>query len=704
MDQTKMLAHSLTSKQRSQDVILSENLSFNSLILPPETLKGLAAAGFEKPSPIQVKALPVGRCGFDLMVKSKSGTGKTLVFGIISLESIKLDKPDPQVLIVAPTREIAVQIQEVILSIGKYYEGLAVESFIGGLPLAGDKSKCKLCHIAVGTPGRLKQLIKENLLSVEGVKIFVLDEADKLMEESFQNDINDIYNTLPSHKQIIMCSATYPEQMQTFLEQYMLSPVTVSVELETPLLLGLKHYVRLLKSTLNVVQQTKLKNDELLKILSAIPFIQCLIFSNYQTRAESVSNFLNRNNWSSIFMSAAQNQTTRLHSLSDLKEFKKKILVTTDLTARGIDAPNVDLVINYDVPINATTYLHRMGRAGRYGSTGNCINIAFKGQESQLLQNILGVIGGETLSIPIVDESFNLSNNEADYLFGQVGEELKDFNAYNSKISEIRNSFCEKNDSKTSSVKLKTPEPENKDAILLLQQLANEGEPENEDAILMLQQLANEGALLDTKQPEDTYAKNKALVGVAKMLSNVEVSNEDFNQMSAYLKAEREDVEILKVNEPSENPQVMENIFSLAFKSQIDEGAQKWQNLLSEKQKTMLSDDYDDDDEAQTQADSPNEDYDFEIEKQIEIKENNFMEWVPVEPLNYVAAKPKTQPLTSYEGYYQHCSNNLWQNGLSFETVESFDQWYFNDWESQLRTVRNFVQNKIYLEEMSKNN
>ncbi|KAJ8912037.1 hypothetical protein NQ315_000530, partial [Exocentrus adspersus] len=229
-----------------------------------------------------------------IIVKSKSGTGKTLVYSIIGLETVDVKKNQTQVLILAPTREIAVQTQGVLTSIGRDFKGLKVESFIGGLPLAEDKEKCKSCHIAVGAPGRVKHLIADGILKPHSIRLLVFDEVDKLMESSFLSDINDIFNSLPDRKQVITTSATYPNELNTFLCKYMLSPTFIEVENDTPLLLGLKQYVKTTKPYTNAVQEIQCKNEEILKLLRDVSFVQCLIFTNYQTRAESISNFLNQ--------------------------------------------------------------------------------------------------------------------------------------------------------------------------------------------------------------------------------------------------------------------------------------------------------------------------------------------------------------------------------------------------------------------------
>lgn len=271
--------------------------------------------------------------------------------------------------------------------------GLNAEYFIGGTPIADDEAKVHNCHIVVGAPGRIKHLIELKILDVSNIKLFVLDEADKLMEKGFQQTINWIYNKLPKRKQVIAASATYPDNLDQFLANYMLSPTHVSPNIKMPVLLGIRQFYTTVPSHLNTIQQMKFKTDKLINILSNLSFNQCLVFSNYQTRAESLSNNLVQEGWPSTYISGNQDQTTRLQTVEDLRQFKCRILSSTDLTARGIDAANVDLVINYDIPRDVETYLHRMGRAGRYGSYGLCITIATEGKDVQNFKAIIKRLG-----------------------------------------------------------------------------------------------------------------------------------------------------------------------------------------------------------------------------------------------------------------------------------------------------------------------
>ncbi|EHB10982.1 Putative ATP-dependent RNA helicase DDX20 [Heterocephalus glaber] len=233
-------AHDIGSpRTRTGDVLLPEPADFESLLLSRPVLEGLRAAGFQRPSPVQLKAIPLGRCGFDLIVQAKSGTGKTCVFSTIALDSLVLENCSTQILILAPTREIAVQIHSVITAIGIKMEGLECHVFIGGTPLSQDKARLKKCHIAVGSPGRIKQLIELDYLNPGSIRLFILDEADKLLEEgSFQEQINWIYSSLPASKQMLAVSATYPEFLANALTRYMREPTFVRLNSSDPSLIG----------------------------------------------------------------------------------------------------------------------------------------------------------------------------------------------------------------------------------------------------------------------------------------------------------------------------------------------------------------------------------------------------------------------------------------------------------------------------------
>ncbi|NWT59522.1 DDX20 helicase, partial [Erythrocercus mccallii] len=354
---------------RTRDVLVPGGPSdFGSLLLSPPVLAGLEAAGFHRPSPVQLKAIPLGRCGLDLIVQAKSGTGKTCVFATIALDAVLLESPATQILILAPTREIAVQIHAVITTIGIKMEGLECHVFIGGTPLSQDRSRLKKCHIAVGSPGRIKQLIELDYLSTGSVRLFVLDEADKLLEEgSFQEQINWIYSSLPVNKQMLAVSATYPESLAAALTRYMREPTFVRLNPTDPGLLGLKQYYKIVNSHPLPHKTFEEKTQHLQELFSKIPFNQALVFSNLHSRAQHLAEILTSRGFPAECISGNMNQNQRLDAMAKLKQFHCRVLISTDLTSRGIDAEKVNLVINLDVPLDWETYMHRIGRAGRFG-------------------------------------------------------------------------------------------------------------------------------------------------------------------------------------------------------------------------------------------------------------------------------------------------------------------------------------------------
>ncbi|NXH33099.1 DDX20 helicase, partial [Myiagra hebetior] len=388
---------------RTRDVLLPGGpADFGSLLLSPPVLAGLEAAGFHRPSPVQLKAIPLGRCGLDLIVQAKSGTGKTCVFATIALEAVLLESPSTQILILAPTREIAVQIHAVITTIAIKMEGLECHVFIGGTPLSQDRSRLKKCHIAVGSPGRIKQLIELDYLSTASVRLFVLDEADKLLEEgSFQEQINWIYSSLPANKQMLAVSATYPESLAAALTRYMREPTFVRLNPTDPGLLGLKQYYKIVNSHPLPHKTFEEKTQHLQELFSKIPFNQALVFSNLHSRwAQHLAEILTSKGFPAECISGNMNQNQRLDAMAKLKQFHCRVLISTDLTSRGIDAEKVNLVINLDVPLDWETFMHRIGRAGRFGTLGLSVTYCCRGEEENTMMKIAQKCNLQLLPLP----------------------------------------------------------------------------------------------------------------------------------------------------------------------------------------------------------------------------------------------------------------------------------------------------------------
>ncbi|KAI7850689.1 P-loop containing nucleoside triphosphate hydrolase protein [Circinella umbellata] len=347
---------------RSRDVQINEDVDFEALVQNKYLLKGLEQAGYSRPSPIQLQAIPLGRLGVDLIAQAKSGTGKTVVFGVISLEVIRPNVTHPQVLMVAPTREIAIQIRDVIRNLAKYTSNIHCEAFIGGTAQHMDVKRLKNCQIVVGTPGRLMALLHDESLKTRDIKLFVMDEADKLLSEVFGQQIQYINNKLPKKKQTLAFSATFTQDLLDSFQSMMCQPQIVRLTTDVPELEdeNQSEYKQKLKIY-------KIKFETVAELLSKIPFYQCMIFVNSIPRAIELSKWLTQEGWKSGHISGSLSQPQRMDVMEKMRDFKLRVLVCSDLIARGIDIDRVNLVINIDYPRDVDTYMHRVGRTGRFG-------------------------------------------------------------------------------------------------------------------------------------------------------------------------------------------------------------------------------------------------------------------------------------------------------------------------------------------------
>ncbi|CAG8572537.1 12807_t:CDS:10 [Dentiscutata erythropus] len=351
---------------RTKDVQIDEDVNFESLITNQNILRGLSEAGYDRPSPIQLKAVPPGKLGLDVIAQAKSGTGKTIVFGVIALEMLNL----------TPTREIAVQTKEVISNIGRYMNGLICHVFIGGIPVEEDIPKLKKCHIVIGSPGRIGLLLNKQMVAKD-IKLFVLDEADKLMESNFVPQLKKINVKLPKTKQVLAFSATYDKALLKALENFVCNPYHIMLSEDTPALEGVLQYFQIVEvpNTVNVTERFKFYEEKFKKmvdLLSRVPFYQCIVFLNH--RGSKLFNKSRVDGNEHIRHDGGLDQRMRLETMSKARNFQIRVLVCSDLIARGIDIDRVNLVVNLDMPRDAETYLHRVGRTGRYGTHGLAIS------------------------------------------------------------------------------------------------------------------------------------------------------------------------------------------------------------------------------------------------------------------------------------------------------------------------------------------
>lgn len=383
----------MDGKVRTQDVKLKECAPFSKMLLSDAVRKGLQKTGFVYPTCIQATSIPMGKSGLDLLVQSKSGTGKTLIFCTIILEAYRMELAEPQSLIVAPTREIAVQIELVLNQIGSYCNGFRAVSVIGGLNVAEDRKRLHGAKAVVGTPGRVLHLIQNNVLNTSKIHLLVLDEADKMYTQSFRQDLRRIQNALPEKRQTIACSATFCDGLDEELAKIMRNPLLISTEERATLLVGIKQFVYEVAEQKTSIVEMQTKLEGLRVIFGRISFKQCLIFAGSQSRANSYCNYLEKEGWPCELISGAQDQKTRLEMFHKFREFKTRIIITTDLMARGVDSEHVNLVINLELPTDMITYLHRIGRAGRFGSHGIAINFVAKEKDRCTLTRLISRIG-----------------------------------------------------------------------------------------------------------------------------------------------------------------------------------------------------------------------------------------------------------------------------------------------------------------------
>jgi translation initiation factor 4A len=340
--------------------------------LKKKLLRGIYGYGFETPSPIQKKAIIPMINKRDIIAQAQSGTGKTGAYTISTLQLVDSSKPEIQALILAPTRELAIQIKDVISNLSIQLNTV-VKLLIGGSPVRQDVSEMKknTPHILVGTPGRVFDILRNNYIDPRTIKLIVLDEADEILSDGFQEQIYDILQYLPSDAQIGLFSATMPQELEQLTVKFLRDPVKILVKADQITLEGIKQfYVGL--------EDDNTKFATLKDIFSLIVMSQCMIYCNSIRRADVLYDEMMHEDYPVIKIHSGMSETERRQSHNDIKSGNARVIICTDLFARGIDIQQVGYVINYDIPSNVHTYIHRIGRSGRWGRKGVGINFVTK--------------------------------------------------------------------------------------------------------------------------------------------------------------------------------------------------------------------------------------------------------------------------------------------------------------------------------------
>ena len=370
------------TEQQNQDPNLIETNfdesveSFDELNLKSELLRGIYGYGFEKPSIIQQKAISPIINQNDVIAQAQSGTGKTAAFAIGTLQLIDPSKDEIQCLVLSPTRELAHQTSIVYQFLGEYLK-VKVSLLIGGIKLGSDIDKLKEGpQIMVGTPGRVLDLIKRKKVSLSYLKTFVLDEADEMLSKGFLDNIKEIISLIPTTANILLFSATMPKDIVEMTKLFMKEPKRILLKNEELTLEGIRQYYVYLKK--------EDKMDVLLQIYRGIEIAQAIIYCNTKKTVDFVTQSLKEKGHQISSIHGDLKQVERDSIMKDFRNGVTRVLVTTDLLARGIDVYQVSLVINYEMPRDKETYIHRIGRSGRFGRKGNAINFVTPAEKDQL--------------------------------------------------------------------------------------------------------------------------------------------------------------------------------------------------------------------------------------------------------------------------------------------------------------------------------
>jgi translation initiation factor 4A len=341
--------------------------SFDDYDLDENLLRGIYSYGFEKPSAIQQRGIKPILDGRDTIGQAQSGTGKTATFVIGALQRIDIGLKATQALILAPTRELANQIQKVALALGDYQK-VKCHCCIGGTSVRDDIDKLREGqHLVVGTPGRVFDMIGKRNLRVDDLITFVLDEADEMLSRGFKDQIYDIFKTMPPNIQVCLFSATMAPEILDLTSKFMRDAVRILVKKDELTLEGIRQFYV-------AIEKEEWKLDTLCDLYETLTITQAIIYCNTRRKVDFLADQLGKRDFTISTMHADLDQKERDLVMREFRSGSSRVLISTDLLARGIDVQQVSLVINFDLPQNMENYLHRIGRSGRFGRKGVAIN------------------------------------------------------------------------------------------------------------------------------------------------------------------------------------------------------------------------------------------------------------------------------------------------------------------------------------------
>jgi len=353
--------------------------SWEDLEISSDLLRGIYGYGFERPSPIQSKAIVPIMKGKDVIAQAQSGTGKTAAFSVGALSLVDLSKSETQILIMSPTRELTKQISLVISSIGSMMNGLSVYTLVGGSSIDEDANKLKNSppHVIVGCPGRVYDMIRRGNIKAKNIKLVVLDEADEMLSSGFKEQVYNIFQTFSNDIQVALFSATLPEYISNITSKFMRDPINIFVKTEALTLEGISQYFV-------AVDDDKQKYLAMKDLYSYISLSQCIIYCNSIKRVIDLHAAMIEDGFPVCCIHSNMDKSARDVAFADFRNGKYRVMISSNVTARGIDIQQISVVINFDIPKCVHTYLHRIGRSGRWGRKGVGINFITRRDVSKL--------------------------------------------------------------------------------------------------------------------------------------------------------------------------------------------------------------------------------------------------------------------------------------------------------------------------------
>ena len=359
----------ITQEEETNDS-LEEIHAWDNLEISSELLRGIYAMGFEKPSPIQRKAIKPLIDGKDIIAQAQSGTGKTATFTIGALSHVKVEENATQILILSPTRELSIQTASVATLLGSVMNGLRVKTLIGGSSIDEDARilKNNPPHVITGCPGRVFDMMRRNHIDSKTIKMVILDEADEMLSTGFKDQIYNILQNLRNDIQVALFSATLPDYIHSITSKFMRNPVNIYVKVEQLTLEGISQYYVAVENDLQ-------KYDTLKDLYSVISVSQCIIYCNSVKRVSDLYDAMMEDGFPVCRIHSNMERIDRDQAFNDFKVGRFRVLISSNVTSRGIDIQQVSVVINFDVPKCVHNYLHRIGRSGRWGRKGVGINL-----------------------------------------------------------------------------------------------------------------------------------------------------------------------------------------------------------------------------------------------------------------------------------------------------------------------------------------